>query len=76
VASTVTASCRSPTEFPSGECETGGDTSVVAKVVAAETAGDGSGVGVSSDGRRAGNGCAAWVVVFFVGSKADSGIAL
>ena len=47
----VTASCHSPMEFPSGECETGGDTSVITKVVAAENAGDGSGVEVSSDGR-------------------------
>jgi len=79
VVSTVagSASCGSgPMEFPSEECETGGDTSVIAKVVATETAGDGLGFGVSSDGRQAGNGCAASVIVFFMGSKADSGIML
>ena len=72
----IYSSCCSPMKFPSGKCETGGDTSVLAKVVAAETAGDGSGVGVSSDGRWAGNSCAALVIVFFMGSKADSGITL
>jgi hypothetical protein len=45
-------------------------------VVATDIAGEGSGVGTRIDGSWAGKGCAACVVVFFAGSKADVGIAL